>query len=117
MEKIKSLTSIRYKLKTPDELPCLIDTKSDTSIVISESVLQSDKYTKEKIGLSAQEVQLVYPELVKEDSRGYLSVNYIGLVPVLVEAIKEQDELLQLQQEEIEELRALVEGLLVSEKQ
>ena len=32
----------------------------------------------------------IYPELVFEDSQGYLSVNYIGLIPVLVEVIKEQ---------------------------
>jgi hypothetical protein len=45
-----------------------------------------------KIGLLAQEVQKVFPELVKQanDTKGTLSVNYQGMVPVLLNAIKEQ---------------------------
>ncbi|MBK8702130.1 MAG: tail fiber domain-containing protein [Saprospiraceae bacterium] len=43
----------------------------------------------EQIGLLAQELQKVYPQLVKENDRGDLSVNYSGMVPVLLEAIKE----------------------------
>jgi len=46
----------------------------------------------EQIGLLAQELQKVYPQLVKENDRGDLSVNYSGLVPVLLEAIKELQE-------------------------
>jgi hypothetical protein len=41
-------------------------------------------------GVLAQEVQQVLPELVKEDKNGVLSVNYSGIIPVLIEAIKEQ---------------------------
>jgi hypothetical protein len=44
--------------------------------------------TRTQIGFLAQEVQAVLPELVKADSKGYLSVNYSGVVPVLVEAVK-----------------------------
>ncbi|MEO1652196.1 MAG: tail fiber domain-containing protein, partial [Bacteroidota bacterium] len=44
------------------------------------------------LGLIAQEVQKVYPELVREDAEGYLSVNYDGLIPVLIEALKAQKE-------------------------
>lgn len=51
----------------------------------------------EQIGLLAQEIQKVYPQLVKENN-GKLSVNYSGMVPVLLEAIKEQ-------QQQIEELK------------
>jgi len=45
-----------------------------------------------KIGLLAQEVQAAFPELVKRsnDSEGTLSVNYQGMIPVLLNAIKEQ---------------------------
>jgi hypothetical protein len=39
-------------------------------------------------GLLAQEVEKVMPELVKEDEKGIKSVNYNGLVPYLLEAIK-----------------------------
>ena len=44
-----------------------------------------------KIGVLAQEVQVVFPELVTEGADGILSVNYQGLVPVLINAINEQD--------------------------
>ena len=57
----------------------------------------------EKIGLLAQEVQKAFPELVKEagDEEGTLSVNYQGMIPVLINAIKEQ-------QQQIDELKALI---------
>jgi hypothetical protein len=56
-----------------------------------------------KIGLLAQEVQKAFPELVKKanDSEGTLSVNYQGMIPVLINAIKEQ-------QKQINELKALI---------
>ena len=45
-----------------------------------------------KIGLLAQEVQEAFPELVKRagEAEGTLSINYQGMVPVLINAIKEQ---------------------------
>ena len=56
-----------------------------------------------KIGLLAQEIEEVFPELVKEgeDKDGTLSVNYQGLIPVLINAIKEQ-------QNQIDELKSLL---------
>ena len=41
------------------------------------------------IGVIAQEVQSVLPEVVVERDNGYLGVDYQKLVPVLIEAIKE----------------------------
>jgi len=41
------------------------------------------------LGIIAQEVQSVLPEVVTERDNGYLAVDYIKLVPVLIEAIKE----------------------------
>jgi len=54
-----------------------------------------------QIGVLAQEVQKIYPELVKEDEKGTLSVNYSGLIPVLISAVKEQ-------QQQIETLKAMI---------
>lgn len=44
----------------------------------------------QQIGLIAQELKEVFPQLVKEDNKGFMAVNYQGMVPVLLEAIKEQ---------------------------
>jgi hypothetical protein len=44
-------------------------------------------------GLIAQEVATIMPELVgkSQDEAGMLSLNYVGLVPVLVKAVQEQE--------------------------
>lgn len=42
-----------------------------------------------QMGFIAQELIKVYPELVSKDTDGYYSVNYTGLIPVLVEAVKD----------------------------
>ena len=48
-------------------------------------------------GLIAQEVQKIFPELVQTDEKVFLSVNYIGIVPHLIEAAKElRDENIEL---------------------
>jgi uncharacterized coiled-coil protein SlyX len=43
-----------------------------------------------QIGLIAQEVEAFIPEVVYTDNKGYKSLAYDRLVPVLVEAVKEQ---------------------------
>ena len=43
-----------------------------------------------QIGFIAQEVEQVYPELVTTDANGYKMVDYAKLTPLLVEALKEQ---------------------------
>ena len=53
--------------------------------------MKKDESEKQKIGLLAQDIEKVFPELVSENN-GIKSVNYQGLVPVLINAIKEQEE-------------------------
>lgn len=70
-------------------------------------------------GLIAQEVETILPQLVGERPDGYKAVNYIGLIPILIEGIKSQQNELTAQkrqisnlQNQISELRSLVEVLL-----
>ena len=50
-----------------------------------------DKRDKNRIGFIAQELKEVYPELVIHDKENdEYSIDYFGMIPVLVEAIKEQ---------------------------
>ena len=57
-------------------------------------------------GLIAQEVEIVLPELINElqltEEQAYKSVNYDALIPILIKAIKEQ-------QEQIDELKNQIE--------
>ncbi|MCD7972294.1 MAG: tail fiber domain-containing protein [Candidatus Azobacteroides sp.] len=49
-------------------------------------------FQKKQYGLSAQELQQLYPDLVYEQQSGYLGINYIGLIPILIQSIKELKE-------------------------
>ena len=58
-----------------------------------------------QVGVSAQELETVLPELVHTDADGYKTVDYSRLTPVLIEAVKEQ-------QRQIEELKQQVKMLV-----
>ncbi|MCK8522611.1 tail fiber domain-containing protein [Aquimarina sp. D1M17] len=49
---------------------------------------------KKQYGFVAQEVEKVIPELAFTDAKGEKSLNYQGLLPILVEAIKEQQQMI-----------------------
>lgn len=58
---------------------------------------------KRHYGLSAQELQKVYPDLVYKGQDGYLGVNYSELIPLLIRAIQElKEEIDNLQQANID---------------
>jgi hypothetical protein len=52
------------------------------------------------LGVLAQELKEIIPELTRQGTKeeDFMSVNYIGLIPVLIKAVQEQ-------QSEIEELK------------
>lgn len=67
-----------------------------------------------EVGLIAQEVETVVPEVVYTNSEGYKSVDYSKLVSVLIQAVKEQQveiEALKLQQSQIETLKSQIETI------
>lgn len=66
---------------------------------------------KESVGVLAQEIQEVFPELVKTNKEGLLSVNYQGLIPVLINAVKEQQQNLEKVQKEKADLEARIQKL------
>jgi hypothetical protein len=65
----------------------------------------------EHYGVIAQEIEQVLPEIVKEGPDGDKAVSYTELVPILTEAIKEQQKQLEQQQRQIECLLQRVESL------
>ena len=71
-----------------------------------------DRSGSNKIGLIAQEVKLVIPQVViGNEEKENLGMNYAELVPVLINAIKEQQQEIQEQNKQIAELRKLFESL------
>lgn len=71
-----------------------------------------------QIGLIAQDVEEVLPEIVVTDSDGYKSVSYEKLIPVIIEGIKEQQKQIDRYDSEIQNLKKLLEELKkkISEK-
>ena len=47
------------------------------------------KAAQKHYGLSAQELQEVYPDLVRKNQDGILGINYVELVPILIRSIQE----------------------------
>ena len=66
---------------------------------------------KQKIGVLAQEIKEVFPELVSEDDNEMLAVNYQGLVPVLINALKEQDKIIKTQEERLSKIEEVLVNL------
>lgn len=70
-----------------------------------EGVYFNWKDKKEKqVGVIAQQIQKVLPEVVSEDNNSYLSVDYSKLVPLLIEAVNEQSSVIKRLEERIAKL-------------
>ena len=69
--------------------------------------IDTEKYNdRHQVGLIAQEVEKIVPELVLTDDNGLKSVNYSQMVAVLIEAIKEQNSTIQNLRNDVELLKA-----------
>ncbi|MEX0980631.1 MAG: tail fiber domain-containing protein [Bacteroidales bacterium] len=64
---------------------------------------------REQIGLIAQEVEAVLPQIVTENDEGHKGVSYDKLSAVLIEAMKEQQMQIEQLQSEVDRLKKLVE--------
>ena len=67
--------------------------------------INPSKDQNQQIGFIAQQLESVFPQLVYTDEKGIKSVAYANMAPVLVEAIKEQ-------QQQIDELKKLIQQLV-----
>ena len=71
---------------------------------------------KNQIGFIAQDLEKIFPEMVFTDEKGYKSVDYGRLTPVLVEAVKElssKNEALKIKNEKVEARLEKLEALLL----
>jgi hypothetical protein len=62
-------------------------------------------------GVVAQDVEKVFPEVVQDGPEGEKAVAYSELIPILIEAMKEQQNLIDLQQKDIQELKAALKKI------
>lgn len=66
----------------------------------------------EQLGLIAQEVEKIFPQLVVTDNKGYKAVDYVKLVPVLIESTKEQQSQIDGLKQQVDALQKLVQSLI-----
>ena len=73
---------------------------------------KSDSTNKHNLGLIAQDIQKVFPQIVDEDKNKekLLMVRYTELIPVLVKAIQEQNQLIKELQQEIQDLKKQIKN-------
>ena len=85
LDKVANMNVVEYSYKKIAPSIMLQD-----SIPVEEAMKRAGIDPEKKhIGLIAQELRELFPTLVEEGQDGYLAVNYVELVPVLVQAIQE----------------------------
>lgn len=98
MDKLKLLNGVCYNLKweiensvkLPENGRSLSEKEQSDWALLAQAKEKLENSKKQNIGFIAQQLKEVFPDLVEEESDGYLHVDYIGIIPVLVESIKEQ---------------------------
>ncbi len=91
LQKVKELRGVSYNWKT-EEYPDM-------------------NFEREKqIGLIAQEVEKILPEVVETDQGGLKSVEYGHIVPLLIEAVKELQNIIQSQQQQLKSITTSTEN-------
>jgi hypothetical protein len=101
---LTQLQAITYDYKTDKEDSIInslstvkgTDDKEKKAVSELKTTLEKKKTSSmNQIGFSAQDVQAILPQVVNKNEEGYLSLNYTALVPVLVEALKEQQKMIE----------------------
>ena len=94
LDKLEKLEPVTYHYKE--------ESTTDSSRIASNEAetINGRRKKRERMGFLAQDFQEVFPDLVYEDENGYLGIDYISLIPSLVEALQEQqDQIDQLQKQ------------------
>ncbi len=87
---LMQLKPVLYNYKQIEKEDMLRSTLGKDSVVVSKRYDEkSQEFQKKHYGFLAQELQKVYPDLVYEGGDGYLEINYIAMIPLLVSSIQE----------------------------
>ncbi|MDP4272682.1 MAG: tail fiber domain-containing protein [Bacteroidota bacterium] len=103
LKNISSLRPVKYKLKQEINEPTSLlasNNLSDSARMSLSNIKQNTDtaiFNRYHNGFIAQEIQKIYPELVYTNKKGILSVDYIGLIPILTNALNEQETLIEKQ--------------------
>ena len=85
-EKLSRLSTIRFRMNYPTASTL---SKGDTLETVFYTDTEIQAMQKSHYGLVAAQLQQVYPDLVYENQHGELCINYIEMIPLLVQSINE----------------------------
>ncbi len=112
LSKLDQLRTVTYNYKMPTVVGLQkVQTNSETdnnSTKKPKFVPKADTSGRIHYGFLAQDVQKTFPDLVYKDSAGLFSVDYIGMIPLLVDALRDQKNQLDEQAKQIAYLTDLV---------
>ena len=94
LDNLLSMNVIQYNMKNrlSDEMPKEVKQDETGELREAYEYLKRDEMkmsARRHFGIDAEELQKVYPDLVLEGQDGYLAVNYVELVPLLIRSIQE----------------------------
>ncbi len=110
LDMILNIDGVSFTWKQEDNegkevLDAKYETNEDKKVPDAQKGKKNGRFPEGKhYGVIAQDIEKVMPEIVKEGVEGEKAVSYTELIPVLIEAIKEQQELIQKQQSSINEI-------------
>lgn len=73
---------------------------------VEYNTIGADPEKERQIGFIAQEMEEIVPEIVSTDPEGYKGIAYAKLTPILVKAIQEQQEYIELLEKRIQALES-----------
>jgi hypothetical protein len=100
-------------LSTPSDMRLKKDIETLTNVLSKIEQMRGVRYEYKdqqkyvagpQVGVIAQELQKVFPELVRTGADGFLSVNYSQLTAVLIQAVKEQQQEIDLLKKQMKQV-------------
>ncbi|MBL4648872.1 MAG: tail fiber domain-containing protein [Aureispira sp.] len=108
----QNINTLNYGLETLMQLnPVSYEWNPAAYTKLTSQKELSKNFQGTQVGFIAQEVEALIPEVVKEVKDGYKSLEYHNLTAVIVQAVKEQQTIIEAQKLAIEELSQQVEQL------
>jgi hypothetical protein len=86
------LQGVSYKLINPSEAAAktLTSPKDSSKMTTpSDAVADTSLYNTTQFGFIAQDVDSLYPNVIKTDSKGLMAINYTAFIPLIIEKLKE----------------------------
>lgn len=101
LEKVIRAQGVTFEWEKEKDIEKISNASDDKEGVEKQNFPEGIQY-----GVIAQDIEKIIPEIVLTDIKGYKSVDYTKLIPVLIEAIKEQQLQIENLKLEVEQIKS-----------